>query len=641
MKNANTQSQKSSTQPRTTSSNAIDYKKVGLRCGIEIHQQLEGKKLFCDSPTVIRDDKPHFEVRRTLRAVVGETGQIDGAAALEQAKQKQYIYEGYADTIGLVELDEEPPHTLNEDALVCAVQVANMLDCVLVDEVQIMRKTVVDGSNTSGFQRTALVGQFGALVLDSQKKIRIPTVIVEEDAAKRVREEEGAVRFNLSRLGIPLLEISTDPDLHTPQETKEAAEKIGLLIRATGMAKRGLGTIRQDVNVSIAKGSRVEIKGAQDLDGIPTLVEYEIMRQQAILSLSEKLYTGPIEYANVTNIFTNTQSRLVSNALKNGKIVYAGMLPQMAGLLELELQPNKRLGSDLSDYLKVHHGLGGLIHSDEDFAKYSFTEAEVEAVRKTLKLAKSDAFVLIVGEEKSQFAFSSLNDRLTQLSSGVPSEVRKANPDYTTSYMRPMPGSARMYPETDCIPVTVPESVTLPERIESKIERYVQAGLAIDEATTIARGEYSALFDSVLAHTSLNSASVSDIMFSQPVAISRKLKLGADVSVMPIVEMVVVDMLAALEKSTIAVATIPKIYESLFMFASESHWSVSASEISQKCAELLSSYELMSRDELEVIVKEIVSQNPDAPKGKLMGLIMAKTQGRADGKVVQELLSTL
>ena len=626
-------------QKQDPSKNPIDYKKVGLRCGIEIHQQLEGKKLFCDSPTLIRDDAPDFEIRRSLRAVVGETGEVDKAAAAEQAKQKSYIYEGYTDTIGLVELDEEPPHLLNPDALLCAVQVATLLDCVLVDEVQIMRKTVVDGSNTSGFQRTALVGQFGTLLLDSQKPIRIPTVIVEEDAAKRVREENGVVRFNLSRLGIPLIEISTDPDLNTPQETKEAAEKIGLLLRATGFAKRGLGTIRQDVNISIKGGSRIEVKGAQDLDGIPTLVDFEILRQQAILAIAKSLYTGIIEYANVTDILQNTECGFIKSAISKGDVVYAASLPGMAGIIGTELQPNKRLGSDLSDYIKIHHGLGGLIHSDENLAKYKFSESEIQQLRSKLMLEKDDAFIMIVGTERAQFAFSSIQDRLVMLSQGVPSEVRKANPDYTTSYMRPMPGSARMYPETDCIPAIVPTDVVLPELIDSKIERYVAAGLAIDEATSIARGEYSALFDSVIANTKLNPASVIDIMFSQPVAVSRKLKLGEGVSVMSVVEIIVTDMLAALERGTIAVATIPKIYESLFMFASEHNWIVSSSAISQKCSELLSSYALMSRDELELIVKEIVAQNPDAPKGKVIGLIMAKTQGRADGKVVQEILA--
>ena len=269
----------------------LDYKKIGLVSGIEIHQQLQGKKLFCDCPTEIREDKHDLEVKRKLKAVVGETGKIDAAAAQQSAKQKYNIYQAYVDTTCLVELDEEPPHLMNEGALNLSLQMCKFLNCTLVDEVQVMRKTVVDGSNTSGFQRTSLVGMNGELELSDGKKISVPALCIEEDAAKIVKRNSDYDVYNLSRLGIPLIEIATGPDLNTPLEVKECAEKIGMFLRSTKPAlgesvKRGIGTIRQDVNVSVKGGARVEIKGAQDLKMIPLLVDNEALRQLKLIEIS-------------------------------------------------------------------------------------------------------------------------------------------------------------------------------------------------------------------------------------------------------------------------------------------------------------------------------------------------------------------
>src|SRR3989338_1320255 len=98
----------------------LDYHHLGLMMGLEIHQQLEGKKLFCNCPTQIRDDQPHFTIHRKLRASAGESGEIDIAAQQEQSRGRSFAYEGYTDTTCLVEADEEPPHELNKDALYTA-----------------------------------------------------------------------------------------------------------------------------------------------------------------------------------------------------------------------------------------------------------------------------------------------------------------------------------------------------------------------------------------------------------------------------------------------------------------------------------------------------------------------------------------
>ncbi|MBD3262802.1 Glu-tRNA(Gln) amidotransferase subunit GatE [Candidatus Woesearchaeota archaeon] len=266
----------------------MGYAKIGLKAGLEIHQQLDTNKLFCACPSVIRKDKPDLVVTRELRPLAGETGEIDPAAIFEGKKRKFYKYEAYNDTTCLVELDEEPPHKINQEALEAALLVAKMLHCDIPETIQIMRKTVVDGSNTSGFQRTCLIGTNG--YLDTKYgKVGIQNINLEEDACRRTNEDKESVTFRLDRLGIPLIEIGTAPDIKTPEQGRELAEKIGMLLRSTGKVKRGLGTIRQDLNVSIKGGTRIEIKGVQALKQIPALIEKEVERQQKIIAKKQKV----------------------------------------------------------------------------------------------------------------------------------------------------------------------------------------------------------------------------------------------------------------------------------------------------------------------------------------------------------------
>ena len=267
----------------------IDYQKIGFKAGLEIHQQIEGKKLFCDCPTLnLNKEKPDIRIERRLRAVAGETGEIDAAALHEMQKAKKFIYESCSQDTCLVEYDEEPPKPINKDALGVVLQVSKMLNAKVVDEVQVMRKTVVDGSNTSGFQRTALVAVDG-FIETSKGKVRIPIICLEEEAAQRAENTKEFTRYRLDRLGIPLIEIGTDADIQDAEHAKETASILGMILRSTGKVKRGLGTIRQDVNVSIKGGARTEIKGFQDLRSIPKVIEKEIQRQEKLLKEGKKI----------------------------------------------------------------------------------------------------------------------------------------------------------------------------------------------------------------------------------------------------------------------------------------------------------------------------------------------------------------
>jgi Glu-tRNA(Gln) amidotransferase subunit E-like FAD-binding protein len=257
-----------------------EYEKIGLKAGLEIHQQLNTNKLFCNCPSILRSDEPTKIINRALNPVIGETGEIDIAAAHEKSKEKTYLYQVY-DTNCLVELDEEPPHRINQKALRIALQIAELLNCKIFPVTQVMRKTVIDGSNTSGFQRTVLIGHDGHIDT-SEGKVRIETIALEEDAARKVSEDENTVTYKLDRLGIPLVEVTTKPDLKTAEQIKEAALKIGEILRA-GNVKRGIGTIRQDVNISIKQSKRVEIKGFQDPKIMLKTIDIEIERQQECL----------------------------------------------------------------------------------------------------------------------------------------------------------------------------------------------------------------------------------------------------------------------------------------------------------------------------------------------------------------------
>ncbi len=254
-----------------------DYSKLGFKAGLEIHQQLDTPKLFSGAPSFLRNDEPHYTFERKLHAVAGETGKVDEAVSHEASLGKKFIYEGYRDTISLVELDEEPAHNINDEALEVSLTVALLLNCEIYPVTQVMRKTVIDGSNTSGFQRTLLIAHDGFLET-SYGKVRVATVCLEEDSARVILREKNKVIYRLDRLGIPLVEIATYPDLKNPEMVKECALKLGEILRACKV-KRGLGTIRQDVNVSISGHDRVEIKGFQDPKMMIETIDKEIDRQ--------------------------------------------------------------------------------------------------------------------------------------------------------------------------------------------------------------------------------------------------------------------------------------------------------------------------------------------------------------------------
>lgn len=603
----------------------MSCQELGLKCGIEIHQQLEGKKLFCDCPTLIRDDSPDFTIKRKLRAVAGEHGEVDVAAQQEQLKDKTFVYEGYKETTCMVETDSEPPHELNKEALYTTLQLCKLAKADISPVVQVMRKTVVDGSNTSGFQRTALIGRNGEIET-SMGKVRIDNISLEEDACRIIRQEAGQTVFRLDRLGIPLIEIGTAPDISSPEQCQEAARKIGMLLRSLPGVKRGLGTIRQDVNVSISGGNRIEIKGAQDLRQLPLLVELEAKRQVELLKIKEEIKKNMLNEFHLTDFtkkLSKSNSKVLLSALsKKGKILSL-KLAGFSGLIGRELQPGYRVGSELSGRAKIKAGVKGLFHSDE-LPNYGITAEEVELVRKELNCAPQDAFIIVADEEKrAKLALEAAYGRVQELFAGVPKEVRKANADGTTAFLRPMPGAARMYPETD-VPLIRPDTrkIELPELLEEKARRYQkQFGLGKDLAEFVAKSDKFMLFEELVKkYPTIKTAFIAETLTSTPLEIRRKYNLDAD-------------------KLT------DDDFRNLFKYLQEEkiHKDIVLDVlIDMVRGEFdLKKYASLSTEDLHAVIREVVETNPGAPFSALMGLCMKRLAGKASGKFISEELKRL
>ena len=476
-----------------------DYEEVGLVAGLEIHQQLDTEtKLFCECPTELREpDDATRTLTRYLHPTKSELGEIDQAALEESRVEREFEYLAY-DSTCLVEEDDEPPHRLDEEALSVALEIAQLLDMAPVDQAHVMRKIVVDGSNTSGFQRSALVATDGAIDTE-EGTVAIEDLLLEEESAQRIEETDEGVRYSLDRLGIPLVEIGTGPDLRTPEQAREAAERIGMMLRSTGKVKRGLGTIRQDVNVSIEDGARVEMKGVQSLDDIEAIVRNEVRRQIRLLEITDDLRERDASVGDpvdVSGVFAETDSGVIRDALDESGSVMGVPLYGFDGLVGSEIQPGRRLGTELSDHAK-RHGAGGIFHTDE-LPAYGVSGSEVEALYEAVDAGEADAVAIVADDEEiARLAIDAVAERARTAIDGVPEETRGATEDGTSRYLRPLPGAARMYPETDVPPVEPDLSdVETPELLTQKVERY-RSEFDLDRglAEQVAYGERMPLFE--------------------------------------------------------------------------------------------------------------------------------------------------
>ncbi|MDD1674798.1 MAG: Glu-tRNA(Gln) amidotransferase subunit GatE, partial [Methanomicrobiales archaeon] len=565
------------------------------------------------------------EFSRYLRATVSEMGEIDRAAQEEMKHDRKFRYYAY-DTTCLVENDEEPPAPVNDEALSVCLTIARMFDMTPVPQVHTMRKLVIDGSNTSGFQRTALIAFNGTLPDGGQ----IETICLEEEAAQRVKDEV----FSLDRLGIPLIEITTSPCMHTPEEVQKVAEHIGMVLRSTGKVKRGLGTIRQDVNISIADGARVEIKGVQDLDLIAEVVRREVQRQQSLLSIRDELKkrgasADATTGLEVTGLFLETKSTV----LKKAKKIHAVVLKGFAGLVGSEIQPERRLGSEMSDYARKC-GVGGIFHTDE-LPAYGVTADEVTHLRTHMHAREQDCVILVAGtnEKQAACAISQVitRARLALSDTPVPEETRKMLESGSTAYMRPLPGAARMYPETDVLPVLIDDArwdaVVIPELLTEKAQRFAQEyGIEKNYALQLVSSDKLPLFNQAVEEGIKPKLAAFSIL-STSTELRRE---GVDMQNIP--DQAYLDVWHAVDAGKAAREAIPDLFRSI----------AAGSTSAEALAKLAPA---VSREELENIVRKIIADRRDyitqkgrAALGPLMGVVMAEVRGSVDGKVVSEIL---
>ena len=610
-----------------------DYEALGLVAGLEIHQQLDtASKLFCDCPTALRD--PAEAVRtftRYLHPTRSELGEIDEAALEESKVDREFEYLAY-DTTCLVEEDDEPPHRLDAEALEVALEIAQLLDMTPVDQAHVMRKIVIDGSNTSGFQRTSLIARDG-VIETKDGLVSIDDLMLEEESAQRVAETDTGTRYSLDRLGIPLVEIGTGPDIRSPEQAREAAEYIGMLLRSTGAVKRGLGTIRQDVNVSIADGARVELKGVQRLDDIDDIVRLEVERQTSLLAIADALDERDAavgEPVDVSEVFAETESGVVAGALDRGGVVKAVPLRGFDGLVGRDIQPDRRLGTELSDHAK-RHGAGGIFHTDE-LPAYGVSAEEVEALHRALDAGDEDAVAFVAADpETATEAIDAVVRRARDAMAGVPEETRGANEDGTSRYLRPLPGAARMYPETDVSPVDLDVSeVEIPELLVDKVDRYVdEFDLDPDLAEQVAYSPRMPLFEAAVAR------GVDPNLAARTVESTVTKLRRDDVPVDRVTDEQFREVFELVADGEIAQEGVPELLRAL-----ATDPGLSAVEAAEQ--EGLGSAEA---EAIREIVIDVIDRNAEQVEAEgmgafsgLMGECMAELRGKAEGEVVSDIL---
>ena len=606
-----------------------DYEELGLVAGLEIHQQLDtATKLFCNCPTERRE--PEASPRsftRYLHPTKSELGELDEAALEESRVDREFEYLAF-DTTCLVEEDDEPPHRLDREALAAAMEIATLMDCAVVDQAHVMRKIVVDGSNTSGFQRSALLATDGE-IRTADGPVGIDDLLLEEESAARIEAHDGGVVYGLDRLGIPLVEIGTKPDIRSPDQAKAAAERIGMLLRSTGKVKRGLGTIRQDVNVSIADGARVELKGVQSLDDIDDIVEHEVGRQVELLEIAADLRGRDAAVAEpdpVTAVFDDTDSGVLAGA----ETVMAVRLEGFDGLLGREIQPDRRLGTELSDHA-TRHGAGGIFHTDE-LPAYGVTEAEVEALRDAVDAGADDAVAIVAADAAvAEQAIAAVADRAEVAIREVPEETRGANADGTSRYLRPLPGAARMYPETDVPPVEPdPPEVEPPELLTEKVDRYqAEYGLDAGLAEQVAYGEHMPTFEAAVDR-GVDPTTAAGTLESTLTELRRD-----DVTVDRLTERHLRSVLELVEAGDLPNEGIGPVLSTL----------AGDPDLDADAAMDEAGVGGVDREAVRDVVVEVVERNADQIDAEgmgafsgLMGECMGELRGKADGEIVSELL---
>ena len=623
-----------------------DYDAMGLKVGIEIHRQLDTKrKLFCDCPTTMSDLEASFCFLRRLRPTQSELGQVDPAALFEFQKGRAIVYEADDVTSCLVEMDEEPPKDLNPEAVEIAVAASILTHAQIVDEIHVMRKIVIDGSNTTGFQRTCVVAMNGWVNV-ADKRIPIQQISLEEDAARKTGGSGFTVNYRIDRLGIPLIEVSTGPVISSPDETERVAKAIGDILRDTGRVKRGLGAIRQDLNISIRDGALIETKGVQELDLISKVVSCEAARQLELVRIRNELASRGVKtteladtFVDVSAVFGQTDSNLIRKALSSGGVALAVKLQGFDGLLGRELAPGLRLGTEMASRATFWGGVGGIFHTDE-LPAYGISEGEVQLMKQVLGCRELDAVVLVADhEDKARDALTAVVERAREALLGVPSETRMATEDGTTRYMRPRPGASRMYPETDVPPVEVsPDLIStvraaLPPPREVVLEQLLSKyQLNKKLATQLIDSEYLDVFRRVCSTGRIAPTFIATVLTENLKSLGRE---GVPVHQLTVGHLE--SVFAAVSEGVIA----KEAALALLAWLSKNRKGTVEDGIRALGLRMLSEHELLNIIDRTIDANlALVDENGERAGGKIMGLVMSEVRGKADPTLVTRLIKT-
>lgn len=618
-----------------------------LKVGLEIHQQLDSRnKLFCNCKIV--DSTEHdFTFRRILHPTQSEMGSYDQAALFESKKIKTVKYLSSKNSNCLIESDEEPPKMVNTEALELVLTISLALHCTIEDELHVMRKIVIDGSNTTGFQRTILVGRNGYLDVDGIR-VGIQSICLEEDAARIINEDKNnkddAKMYALDRLGIPLIEIALDPISNTPAFVTNVAQTVGRLLRATKKVTRGLGSIRQDVNISTDGGAVVEVKGVQQLSQLALVIEYETKRQNGLNQIAKELKDRKMDESkfldnitDVTEYMSQSTSKIVKKILNGDSRFMGFVLRDFGGILSFEPSEGIRLGRELGEVAKSY-GIGGIFHSDE-LPNYGITSEDVKQLSSILKINKNDAFVLIGGPQALlDSVILELSNRIKKSFSGVVAETRSVRLDGVTVFSRPRPGSSRMYPETDIPYIAIDEnrlkelSMNIPvpwnEVIDQMCKKYT---INRTLAENIFDSQYFSLFENLVSYTSISPSFIISKLTEDLVSLERQ---GYDISILTQEDLFY--LFEQLDKSRISKESIPIILERLL------------SKQGGSIDEIISSFgSEVTEEDIDGIVKKIIVENEKIISqkgmdsiGLLMGRCMSILRGKVDGEKVNKRLVT-
>jgi glutamyl-tRNA(Gln) amidotransferase subunit E len=618
-----------------------DYQAIGMKSGLEIHQQLDTeKKLFCRCPIKPYSDVFDAEILRHMRPTLSELGEYDGTALMEFKTRKNIIYQINQETICTYEMDDNPPFELNLQALDIGLEVTMLLGCKLVSEVHIARKQYLDGSIPAGFQRTTILGVDGSIPY-GDREIGIIQLGLEEDACREVSDNGHMRVYKTDRLGIPLIETVTQPEMRTPQEVADVAQILRYLVRSTGKVRTGIGATRQDVNVSVARGQRVEIKGVPRIPDIPLLVHNEAFRQVALIEIMDELKKRGIDHdsfeytsTDVTDLLKDTKFPPVAEALQEKLGVVAVVLKRYGGILNTWTQPETTFAREISDRVRVIaclNNLPNIVHSDME--SETFSKAEWSSIKKQSGCGNKDVVILVWGGvEDLETAVKEIAIRAEDALDGVCDETRQALPDGITGFERILPGPNRMYPDTDLPPLVITEDRIerirdlLPEKPWEARSRYV--GMNVHEclAQRMSRLPSGRLFDRLSEQTDFEPNALASFLLDKVRRMARR-------DLIPGYSDETIESLVVLaDRKKLPVESLPCLIMKTF------------GESAMPAADAVDSFEIVEEKTLASRIKKFLdsSELPDIATDKLIRFsarsVMERFCGMAPGAAIMKMI---